>query len=337
MLMKPSIFFVLSTLCFILACTKEDEVLPSNLFERLTDPVFESELNIAADPSIVRSGDTLFMYYSAENFKIGVVYSLDDGDTWESPDGNRADDYAALSGQSDKWDSTLETIDVLKVGNTYRMYYAGYREGEADNDHVDNYEIGLAVSTDGINFTRHPESVEKAILPRDVSDEDSNDRHAMTSPGVVYHDNKYYMIYAGWNVTDDWTGSNAGIRIMGATSEDGVSWTKISKPIIIPSEVTYSPDINEATLLRSDDGFWYIVFSTDISIGIARAIDFTGSYDIYPETIISPASTWDSEVTAPDAIIENNKMRIWFHGVKAPAYYPWVIGYSEANYPLDWD
>lgn len=336
--MKKQISFLLSLLVFsLLTCQKEEPNTTTDLtFDRLSTPIFESPLNIAADPAMLRSGDTLFMYYSAENQKIGVVYSLDNGSNWIKPGMDSQTDYAALTGQPDNWDNTLETVDVIKVGDQYLMYYTGYREGEADNPQVENYAIGLAVSPDGINFLRHPNSINGPILARDTSNENTGDRHAMTSPGVVYENGTYYMIYAGWNVTNNWTGSNAGIRILGATSTDGLHWTKLPATLIDPTEVTYSNDINEASLIRSDDGYWYIPFSTASSIGIARALNFTDSYQVYPEAIVSPQFAWDSEVTAPDGLIEDGKLRLWYHGVKAPLYFPWVIGYSEAPYPLEW-
>lgn len=337
--MKKNLSTWLSLIGFLLiSCQKEQPNTTTVLtFNRLSNPIFESPLNIAADPSMLRSGDTLFMYYSAENQKIGVVYSLDNGSNWINPGVDPQTDYAALIGQPDNWDNTLETVDVIKVGDQYLMYYAGYREGEADNPHVENYAIGLALSTDGINFSRHPRSINGPILDRDTSNENTGDRHAMTSPGVVYENGLYYMIYAGWNVTDNWTGPNAGIRILGATSQDGLNWTKLPTPLIEPTEVTYSNDINEASLIRSDDGYWYIPFSTASSIGLARALNFTDSYQVYPEAIVSPQFAWDSEVTAPDGLIEDGKLRLWYHGVKAPLYFPWVIGYSEALYPLEWE
>lgn len=321
------------------SCAENNDSQPDRnapLFESSSSPIYESPLGIAADPSIIRSNDTLFMYYSAENMIIGVVISLDDGVTWKSPSGHVNNDDAALRGRPDHWDSTLETVDVIMVNSTYFMYYTGYREGTSDNNHVENYEIGLALSKDGLHFERHPMSIDEPIISRQVEHKDTNDRHAMTSPGIVYEDGQFYMIYAGWNVTDDWTGGNAGIRILGATSEDGVNWTKLSKPIINPAEITYSQDVNEASLLRSNDGFWYILFSTSSSIGMARARSFTDTYDIYPEAIIVPEYDWHSEVTAPDGLIEDGTLHLWYHGVKEPDYFPWVIGYATTKYPIAW-
>lgn len=304
-------------------------------FSRGVNPVYQSPVGLAGDPSVIKDNGSIIMYYSAEG-GIAVVMSSDNGVTWNPPD-NSPNDYIALEPQQSGWDNTLETIDVLKVGNEYWMYYTGYREGEGDNTHVENYEIGLAISQDGINFTRISESLNQPILARDLSNENTFDRHAMTSPAIIYDSGMYHMIYAGWNVTNDWTGANAGIRIMGATSSDGINWQKIEEPILEPTDIEFSPDVNEASLIKSDDGFWIIPFSTGSSIGIARSRSFIGEYDIYPRTIVSPSYGWDGEVTAPDGFIENGKIRLWFHGVKTPEYWPWVIGYAEADYPFNWN
>jgi len=337
--MRNHLVIFLMMLFVFVSCEREDPnggTLPE-LFTRTSTAVYESPLDLAADPSIVKMGDSLVMYYTAENYIIGVVVSDDDGETWKSPDGDNSADYAALKASENSWDQTLETVDVIQVGNEFWMYYSGYIEGNDDNDGIiSNYEIGLAISTNGIDFTRHPESIDQAIISRDVSSFDTDDRHAMTSPGVVFENGDFYMIYAGWNVHKGWTGDNAGIRILGATSSDGVNWTKLGDPLILPVDVTFNPDINEASLLKSEDGYWYIPFSTGSSIGIARSTSFLGPYDIYPGEIISPETAWSTEVTAPDGIISDGKMRLWFHGVKEPAFWPWVIGYGEAAHPLKW-
>ncbi len=336
--MKYSFGILILILLFV-ACNKEDSPEQSNdaLFTIADDPVFRSPLGLAADPSVLKIADTLFLYFSAADYEIGVVYSLDNGMSWTSPDEDPAEDYGAITGRPDDWDQTLETIDVVKVNGLYYLYYTGYRENESDNEHVENYEIGLAVSTNGIDFTRHQASRDGPVLSRDLSDSHTNDRHAMTSPAVQYVDGQFFMTYTGWNVTQDWTGPNAGFKILGATSPDGVNWTKLSDPLIESAEVIYSPDINESSLMyAAENGIWYIPFSTDKSIGLARSTNFQGPYEIYDQAIIRPNDAWGGEVTAPDGIFENGKMRLWYHGVETPQYWPWVIGYAEADYPLGW-
>ena len=331
---------ILVGLVLITACGNKDDnvnLTETSLFTRDGQPIYESPFGLAADPSVLIQNDTLFMYYSAEG-GIAVVLSVDDGITWMRPN-NSSEDFIALQRAVDYWDNTLETAEVIYDGTEFKMYYSGYREGESDNPNVENYEIGLAVSDDGITFSRIQESVDGPIISRDTANENTLDRHAMTSPGVVFENGTYYMVYAGWNVTDQWTGPNAGIRILGATSQDGITWTKRETPILVPSDVSFSPDVNEATLFKTEDGFWYIPFSTDKSIGITRSTSFTGPYEVFPEAIVAPEFDWDSEVTAPDGFVENGKMRLWFHGVKVEGetFWPWVIGQTEAKYPLNWN
>jgi hypothetical protein len=57
---------------------------------------------------------------------------------------------------------------------------------------------------------------------------------------------------------------------------------------------------------------------------------------VYPNAVIKPEFYWDNEVTAPDGIIQDGKLRLWFHGVMEPNYWPWVIGYAEQDYPFLW-
>lgn len=84
----------LSLLALIIsvASCREDTAITSEepLFTTITDTVYQSPLNLAADPSVVRGSDTLFMYFSAADFEIGVVYSLDGSTTWITPGGGNA-------------------------------------------------------------------------------------------------------------------------------------------------------------------------------------------------------------------------------------------------------
>ncbi len=335
---KPNVSSLLILVLLCAACTKEDENITEfdGLFNRTPEPVFESSFGLAADPSVLMLRDTLFMYFAAEG-GIAVVYSLDNGKSWMNPSNNITDDYLALKKRSSAWDNTLETPEVVKVDNLFYMYYTGYREGESDNEHVQNYEIGLATSQNGFDFDRISSSEDGPIINRNITDPSAFDHHALTSPGVIFEEGLFYMVYAGWNVSQNWTATNAGIRILGATSSDGRVWTKIGEPLLTSADIGFSPDVNEASLLKSKiDGYWLIPFSTDRSIGLARSKTFFGDFEVYPNAVIKPEFYWDNEVTAPDGIIQDGKLRLWFHGVKEPNYWPWVIGYEEQDYPFLW-
>jgi hypothetical protein len=65
-----------------LSCqTASDQIEALQIFVS-PSPVFQSPLDLAADPSIVRSGDTLLLYYTADLQTIAVVISTDNGRTW---------------------------------------------------------------------------------------------------------------------------------------------------------------------------------------------------------------------------------------------------------------
>ncbi|MEL6485172.1 MAG: hypothetical protein AAFP96_10040, partial [Bacteroidota bacterium] len=126
-------------LVLISSCGNKDDnldITETSLFTRDEQPIYESPFGLAADPSVLIQNDTLFMYYSAEE-GIAVAFSLDDGITWTRPN-NSPEDFIALERAADYWDNTLETVEVIYAENEFKMYYAGYREGESDNPNVEN-------------------------------------------------------------------------------------------------------------------------------------------------------------------------------------------------------
>jgi len=106
------------------------------------------------------------------------------------------------------WESGFGVIGprVLKVGNVYKMYYTGLGT---------NRQIGLATSTDGINWTKLSSN---PVFPKGPSG--AFDADHVDYASVIFYNNKYWMWYAGWN---------AGVRQIGlATSTDGLSWIRHS-------------------------------------------------------------------------------------------------------------
>lgn len=107
------------------------------------------------------------------------------------------------------WDNSRRcVVSIVHFNGTYYMYYQGYNTAfETDA------QIGLATSTDGVNFTPHPSN---PIIPR-VAD---TWEHWVANPAVVRVGSTWYMMYSG--------GDNAGndMLIGLATSNDGITWTK---------------------------------------------------------------------------------------------------------------
>ena len=101
------------------------------------------------------------------------------------------------------WEYQIAVSSVLKVENTYYMYYLGRNSGQS--------KIGLATSSDGINWTRYPGN---PILQKDANWEGSG----VSYPSVIYENNIFKMVYMNVN------GFTSAFGM--ATSTDGINWTK---------------------------------------------------------------------------------------------------------------
>ncbi len=175
--------------------------------------------NAIGSPSVIFINDTFKMYYAAggqdTKGRISYAYSLD-GINWTKF--NSA--IPVFEPDSSSWDSHfLDTPEIIFDGQ-YKLYYFG----DSDNDPVGG-AIGLAISTDGINWNRVGTS---PILSPGAPGE--WDGLFIESPTVVYDSvsGMYFMYFSGVDTT--WR-----VRIGGAMSPDGITWTKFSgNPIIVP-------------------------------------------------------------------------------------------------------
>src|SRR5687767_1359931 len=113
---------VISLWLLVFSC-KEDEknANPGSLqFVKHETPVWQGQWT-AADPSVVRDGDTLRMYYSSyiletdEKLIIAGAKSVD-GINW-IPAKKQSGESIALDVNPAKWDNHLEAVSVIKDGN----------------------------------------------------------------------------------------------------------------------------------------------------------------------------------------------------------------------------
>lgn len=115
-------------------------------------------------------------------------------------------------GANGKWDSwTLATMNVLKVGDTCHMYYEAGRKGVID------FQIGHAVSTDGIHWVKDPVD---PVIP--FGQRGEWDDAETWDPFVLYEDGIFKMWYGGTTVLK----GRRDFQIGYATSRDGTHFTK---------------------------------------------------------------------------------------------------------------
>jgi predicted GH43/DUF377 family glycosyl hydrolase len=97
------------------------------------------------------------------------------------------------SGTNGEWDSwTLATMSILKVGGICHMYYEGGRTG------VKDFQIGHALSTDGIHWIKDPAN---PVLP--FGEPGQWDDTETWDPFVLHENDLFKMWYGGTTLTGD--------------------------------------------------------------------------------------------------------------------------------------
>jgi predicted GH43/DUF377 family glycosyl hydrolase len=152
-------------------------------------------------------------------------------------------------GSQGAWDQLgLEWPSVVKEGDEFRMYYGvKTKEGHA---------IGLATSTDGINWTKYdnPETMEEQFAESDpifVKGEDW-EYNKVDRPRVVKSPDGWVMIYQA--------GISVEMRGL-ALSNDGIHWEKYSANPIFTKDVFPIPNAKtwDTNLLYHDGTYYYFM------------------------------------------------------------------------------
>jgi len=165
-------------------------------------------------PSVLFDGLTYHMWYHGQNgpccdnLQIGYANSTD-GITWI-----KHPTPVLTWSTPDNWDDDfVSEPSVIMLNDTYYMWYLG-------NDGTGIHQTGLATSTNGISWIKHPDPV----LP--IGDSGSWDEKSAAWPSVIT--GSLQMWYAGMNTADYF-------QIGYATSLDGIIWTKsLRNPILKP-------------------------------------------------------------------------------------------------------
>ncbi len=148
--------------------------------------------------SIIKENGVYKMYYSgwADQYGpwyIGLATSVD-GISWNKKP-------APILSSASGWETQIASCFILKKEDKYFLYYTGRN--------MPQYKIGLAISEDGINFTRYSGN---PILENEFPWENSG----VLYPTIFKENNIYKMIYM------DAQGRGFGF----AYSSDGITWNK---------------------------------------------------------------------------------------------------------------
>ena len=260
-----------------------------------------------SSPSVIKVGDTYYMYYAGTNdffWRIGLALSPDRV-TWTKYPGNpvfNPDDFG-------EWDDlNVQDPMVIFDGTEYKMYYTGY-DGSTRR-------IGLATSTDGLNWTRAPNN--PVLTEGQQGDWDSEE---VAHPFVFYDGDKYYMYYSGYHLIYP-AGPYWEIGL--ATSTDGYHWQKQDalNPVLIPGQLGFDGAgvLQPSALLEGETiKMWYTGnYQGNLTIGYARSEDPL-FVDVTPSTTEIPAGGYlDLAVTVRNADGGTIAFQLWSDATLPP-------------------
>ena len=297
---------------------------------------------MAGDPSLFVAAGDYRMYYSCYATDLGgtdiCLATSKDGLHWDMP---KIDDGAAqgrvLFATRKGWDGAHETPEAVRVGNETWLYTVAYtdaRTGFFNN----TSQLALARSTDGLHFRLHEQAV-LSPLPGGPDD------HGITSPTVIRDAHGWSLVYTGWCLDAKVCPRAASGRfttLLGATSSDGLHWTRREAPLLEDSALPTwaSSGIAETHVVRAERGQWVLLFTAlsgdaPKSIGIATGPSPFGPWTIEAEPLLPGAAIgdWaDKGPVAPYGTIEGGRLRMWYAGEDShgPAF---RVGYAEFSWP----
>jgi predicted GH43/DUF377 family glycosyl hydrolase len=289
-----------------------------------------TEFYAIGQPTVIMENDTFKMWYGAAGIdhrgRILYAYSVN-GINWTKYQNGA---IVLNIGSAGEWDAKwLDTPEIVRSPTDYKLFYYG--------DVVDTFPphsaaIGLATSTNGINWTKHPNN---PIFTKGESL--SWEGYWIESPAVLYDEEIYKMWYTG--VPYDWR-----IRIGYATSSDGVSWIKHPNNPVLDVGAPGSWDdmwvAVPAVIKRNNrfEMFYSALSEADIATGrydtirIGYATSYDGvNWTKYPEPVLTTLTPPHNPAVdsngpwAPDVVFDGTNYRMW---------YETAAGFCYATAPL---
>jgi predicted GH43/DUF377 family glycosyl hydrolase len=238
---------------------------------------------LVANPAVTEfQGNTLFIFRgqgASGHDQVGMWVTPSDRADGLHWDNQLPVPILPISNDSDAFDSQhILDPGVVAKGDSLFLYYTGKSShGEP------NYSVGLAVSTDGMTFTKHSSNpiIEGGIAPE-----------------VVYHDETFYLFYQRQHEKGHWD-------VFVATSANGVDFDTSKEQLAFsPSQIPGSFDEYSVTTIRifKEADHFYMTYGactqyTDYpeSIGLARSSDLLNwtRYAYNPIFERGEAGTWD--------------------------------------------
>jgi predicted GH43/DUF377 family glycosyl hydrolase len=231
-----------------------------------------------------------------------------DGINWR-----RESNYPVIfPGPYQHWDSwAVHAGPVIKENNVYRMYYSGW------DDAMKKWHIGLAFSSDGINWLKHPfpimyagEGWEFQIIPS----------------SIIKVNDIYYLYYYGRN----YPSYNIGL----AFSNDGINWVRYGgNPILTPTRAWEGTGVMHPSVIRDGNNFKMVygnALGEIAAFGMATSTDGKNWVKLNSNPIFTKnhtASNWaKGDIAYPHYIKVGNEERIYYSGASEDSSNIYKIG-----------
>ena len=225
----------------------------------------------------IGSGSYRFAVFDSKQFSIQELREMAGEREWKPFSRNPV----VSPGPPDSWESwNVATMNILQVGDLYHMYYEGGSIG------VEDYQIGHAVSSDGVTWAKDQSS---PVIP--FGDAGDWDDRETWDPFVIFEDGIFKMWYGGTTITSDRRDFQLGY----ATSQDGANFENRIKISDFPADINIadmhvvhdlSRGIYRLFYLSRKGDYWGLFFAdskneTDFDFAHARRLrieDETGDY-----------------------------------------------------------
>ncbi len=258
-------------------------------------------------PSVLADDGGFRMWYASSRPQpqIGLALSKD-GIYWHAYN----DQPVLRRGTDGTWDDEgVYEPSVVRDDGGYKLYYSGY-DGQT-------WRIGLATSTDGVTWTKHPAPVLK------LGGEGAFDSMGQHSPTVHFDGRRYRVWYEGY----DGSMNRLGL----AVSADGVTWFKSPANPVYPHGWGAASDGPLDPIVLQRNGQWEMWYTWE---NIWRATSSDGVTWTSQDVVLSSSGNreWDLALEAPMVVFDGQQYHMWYggwdHGMR--------IGYASSPDGITW-
>lgn len=221
---------------------------------------------------------------------------------------------AVLSvGAPGAWDSNhVIAGPVIRANAAYYMFYTG-------SSAPGTYQIGLATSTNGVNWTKAPAN---PVIPDG------------RSAAALYENGRFELWYESSNLT----------QIRYATSPDGGTWNQsVANPALVAGLGWDSAAISPGAVIHNGTGYYmYYSGTTDLVLaqgGLATSTD--GLH--WTKSALNPvlpwglSGAWDAAFLVPCGMLDAGSARVlWYVGGSSGTSYQWRLGVAVSQDGVHW-